>query len=431
MREFRSLTVALLLLSSAFTLCVSAQSPVQPPIVATKVDEYGAIRGCDHSARLDNLAIQIQSLPRSKAFVAAYAAEASAALMLHSIHSYLVNTRGISSDQIEIAYAGRNDVLSQPRVQLWVVPSGATKPRLQKFKPNIESFQGLFSENQAYDTGDFEGAVPGLEIDEDTGPSLANAFFTHVSLVDVLKHQKTAVVYIVSYNGEDAAPRAWRRVADKEVANLKSFGIEANRLKTIFGGTARETKVQLWVAPADAVPPVTDAGEESPSKRSVQLFSFADYELSDEKLERSAFKRVADALRQFPTLQAYVIVRFGTYVEPPDEPESETVSSGEQPQEIPGEDNSPELEVIAEPETADVAALAEKWRTELTDTLKISASRLVILFTQSDDYSTNNIETWVVPPGGSLPNPNAEEEEAFEIKLAQPAIYLRGMLELE
>src|SRR3712207_9278478 len=42
------------------------------PLVARKIDEFGRVGGCDHSARLDNFAIELQNAPGSVGHVIAY-----------------------------------------------------------------------------------------------------------------------------------------------------------------------------------------------------------------------------------------------------------------------------------------------------------------------------------------------------------------------
>lgn len=418
MRDF-NLSLAVLLLTTILGVRAAAQPGTRVPgDVATKVDDYGDLRSCDHSARLDNFAIRVQENDGSQALIFAYGPEGEGfdkgTPLLNRIRDYLVNSRGIPTDRIRTVYAGRNDVLSQPRVQLWFVPAGVPPPKPQKFKVNLETFHGLFAEDEAYDHGDFEREEDDLADigeDEGTGPPVGGV--TYFSLVDLLKHQKTGVVYVVAYNGEDTAPGAWRRIAEGDVARLKKLGVEAKRIKVIFGGASKKSKVQLWVAPADAPPPVIDAGAEPPPAKTVELFSFDDEELADTKLERSSIKRLVDTLRQFPTLQACLIVRFGTYVEPPAEPEMETVPS--EIETSPIEEVSSEQPLVIAPERppADVAVLVEKWRAELAETYKISSDRFVVLFTQSDSFVNNRLDAWVVPPGAPLPKLDEEEEEAL------------------
>ena len=384
-----------------------AQTQSRP--VSTKFDEYGAINSEDLSARLDNFATQLQNQPGSTAYIFAYSPEESAKGILGIAKDYLVNSRGLVADRIKTVYGGRNDVLSEPRVQLFITPPGAARPKPQKFTPNLETFRGLFSEKEAYDVDRREFLTeeeskklkfPVLE-DEMSGPSVP--YVTHESLAEVLKQQKTAVAYIVAYNAEESAPGAWQRIAQREVRYLQDRGVEASRLKIIYGGNKKEQTVQLWVSPADAAPPVSDAGPEQLPAKAVSLDECSDSDLGYSGVERQAFKRLAEVLRQFPTARACLVVTFGTYEETSEAAEPPIVD--EEPAE-PDQSTQPEAE--PEPEPADVAKLVEKWKDELAAKYKIGADRFVVLFAHSDGFSNNMLETWVVPPGAALPNPEGE-----------------------
>jgi len=157
MSRIISLTI-LVLVAGTFAPSL-AQSERRP--VSTKFDEYGSVGGCDHGARLDNFAIQLQNQPGSTAYIFAYAPEEIGKDFLEIAKVYLVMSRGISPDRIMTVYGGRNDVLSEPRIQLWITPPGAARPKPQKFKPNLETFRGLFAENTGWDNDVREASGPG------------------------------------------------------------------------------------------------------------------------------------------------------------------------------------------------------------------------------------------------------------------------------
>lgn len=410
MREILSLTM-LVMFAGAFAP-LPAHTRSRP--VSTKFDEYGSIDIEDHMARLDLFAIQLSNQPGSKGYIVVYAPEESAKQISDIAKEYLVNSRGIAPDVIAGVYGGRNDVLSQPRVQLWITPPGARRPRPQKFNPNLQTFRGLFSEKpgwemdirqaeSAYDKNvlRFPDAAEG-ELD---GPSVTDV--THASLAEVLQQQKTAVAYIVAYNGEESAPGAWRHMAQQNVQWLRDLGIEANRLKTMYGGNQKESKVQLWVTPGDAPAPVPNAEPEQLPRKAVSLGWLSDSELGYTGVERNALNRIVSTLQQFPTLRARIVVTFGTYEEPLEEaaPQRIVEEKTTEPDESPAAKGEPE------PEPADVAKLVEKWKEELLQKYKIGADRFVVLFSRTDSFSNNMVEMFVVPPGSALPNPDAESHE--------------------
>jgi len=105
----------------------SCTTQVRPAIAPpTKFDEYGNIKFNDEKARLDNYAIQLQNQPGSQGTIIAYgscAGEAQA--RADRAKDYLVNTRGIEAGRITTVDGG---CLPELKVQLWIVPSGATAP---------------------------------------------------------------------------------------------------------------------------------------------------------------------------------------------------------------------------------------------------------------------------------------------------------------
>ena len=386
--------------------------------VSTKFDDYGRIGGCDQSARLDNFAVFIDKAPGITGYIFAYGPEGPAHKILAAAKAYLVDARGISADRITTVYGGRNDVLSEPRVQLWIVPPGARRPKPEKLNSKIETFEGLFVEYEAWDDNplEIESELPGEKIptydDAGTGPAVGNV--ANASLADVLKTQKSAFAYIVSYNGEDAAPGAWQRVAQNQLSGLKDVGVDPSRVKIIFGGVAKKTTVQLWVTPANAPAPVADAGPEPPPTKRVTIGTFFDNELSDAGVERAALKRIVDSLKQFPSLRACVVVRLSTYKPDPEEAAVQTEPTTDA--------TDGEIQIEPEPEPADVTKVVEKWKNELLEKHKIGADRFIVLFTHSENFVNNMIDAYALPPGVPLPNPEEDEDNQalFKIDSALP-----------
>ena len=98
--------------------------------------------------------------------------------------------------------------------------------------------------------------------------------------------------------------------------------------------------------------------------------------------ERAAFEGIVDLLRTHEKLSLALIVR----TEIPDDnvdPKSHRLVSGK---------------------------LVEKWKAELVKKIGVKESRIFIL----NGGGTSDkplLEVWVVPPGASLPDPNAREEQ--------------------
>ena len=356
-------------------------------------DDYGSIRSCDHGARLDNYAIQLQNEPRSYGYIVVYAPESASKSIGKTITDYLVDSRGISAKRLKTINAGFNTVLTEPRIQLWVVPRGVAFD-VEKSEVNLEAVKGMLTDYQDWDGVQTDPAWVGTDEDM-SGQSIGNVAYAAVD--EILKAQKRSVLHVVAFNGSDAVPGAWRRVAESTVAELKRLGLEADRFKIAYGGQAKDTRIQLWILPKGETPPVKDPASEPAPAKAVEIGQFGEYELGYPKNEAVLFNRLLAVLREHPDMRACLIVRS----EVPD-PEQD----GSQP--VVEKSDEP---VEPEPEPADLLKLVEKWKNELAAKHKIGPDRLVLLYSRAPEGWASYVEMWIVPPGRPLPDPNADPEE--------------------
>ena len=369
-------------------------------------DDFGALGYCDLTARLDNFAITLQTRQKSTGYILSYAPPDRGQPISEQLKDYLVNSRGIDPDALTAMYAGRNNVLSALRIQLWVVPDGALPPVPEKFDSKPETFKGMFYEHEGYDDIPYPGADS-----EGEGFSLG---VTLSAFTDVFKQQPKSVAYVVGYNGDASTPGAWRRVAEDEIGFLKRGGFETSRFKTIYGGNVKVAKVQVWIQPATDQPPVKEAGPESAPTSSVQMGDYGDGDLGYTSYERTAFKRVAESLLGFPSLRACVIVRVGQPPEEIEETEQRTEFPVQVMDEIPAEPEEPT------PPPADLLQLVEKWKRELAEKHQIREDRFVVLFSKTLPGYGSSLETWLVPQGESLPDPETLLREAEQTTNQNP-----------
>lgn len=109
----------------------TATCTVQVPLIIQprKFDEYPDIAFDDEKARLDNLAVQLQSEPDARGYIIAYGSRrgrtGEAAARARRAKDYLITMRGIDSGRIVVIDGGLRDQLA---VELWLVPSGASPP---------------------------------------------------------------------------------------------------------------------------------------------------------------------------------------------------------------------------------------------------------------------------------------------------------------
>jgi hypothetical protein len=125
----RNIRIGLVL--AALILCVTGSSAPAP---ISKFDEFGDIKCEDEMARLDNFAVQLQHEPSARGVIIFYGGRrfrgrlprrGEAAARAARIKPYLVQRRGIPTDQVMVIDGGFGEEF---KVELWVVPPGATMP---------------------------------------------------------------------------------------------------------------------------------------------------------------------------------------------------------------------------------------------------------------------------------------------------------------
>lgn len=105
-------------------------APERKVIVAREFDECNNCAFDDQKARLDNLAVELQSDPSTTAYIIAYGGRnsplAQVEVLMKRARNYIVEQRGIDASRIVVVNGGFREVDS---VELWIVPSGAAAPR--------------------------------------------------------------------------------------------------------------------------------------------------------------------------------------------------------------------------------------------------------------------------------------------------------------
>jgi hypothetical protein len=110
---------------------VSIIAPIKKvAIVAREFDECVNCTFDDQKARLDNLAVELQNDPSTRAYIIAYGGRMSPVGQVEKLmgraRDYIVTQRGIDASRLVIVNGGFRE---EDNVELWVVPSGAAAPQ--------------------------------------------------------------------------------------------------------------------------------------------------------------------------------------------------------------------------------------------------------------------------------------------------------------
>lgn len=110
---------------------VSIIAPIEKKmIVAQEFDECNNCSNNDQKARLDNLGVELQNDPSTRAYIIAYAGRMSPLGQVEKLMSrareYLVSHRGIDASRLTVVNGGFRE---EDSVELWLVPSGAAAPQ--------------------------------------------------------------------------------------------------------------------------------------------------------------------------------------------------------------------------------------------------------------------------------------------------------------
>ena len=342
-------------------------------------------------ARLDNLAIELGNEPTALTRIIVYGPKGdgrgTGKNLLRVSIDYLVNTRGIDPERISGDYGGRYKDPTSSRSELWLVPAGAEPPAAKAYESKIGQLNGKFAEVDAYADEGFPDC---------NGPCLGD--FTIAGFTDALTEQPDSLAYLVATNGKGATIGTWRRVAKRAAEDLQTRGIAADRIKIIFAGASKYDEssspekawLQLWILPKDAPPPAKEAAPEEIPKVSTQLGSFNDYDLKYPEIEKRVFEAFADILKANANLGVCIIAR------PP-------MTPGFRDPEFPPLEN--------EPPDIDFKTLLDKWKDKLAKDYQIESRRIFVITASAREGNDGTIETWIVPPGASLPDPYASDTD--------------------
>ena len=237
-------------------LALSSITPAQTSVeTARKFDEFGDIEASYLIARLDNLAVQVQNEPGSKAFLIVYRTRRDLPGLsnryAHRMRSYLINSRGLPAERIVVVDGGVASCLWQ---ELWVaLPGTVPKPRDDaydhSYRPSVYKFDEHYYQIEKITDPDLISYWPNAPEDL-TGYLEAYG--------EALLKDRKLVAYLVAFRDERDNRRVTERMLRTERSFLiKEFRIAPSRIKTVDGGYRESRTMELWIGQPGYRPVIT------------------------------------------------------------------------------------------------------------------------------------------------------------------------------
>jgi hypothetical protein len=232
-------------------LVVSWSGNAQTNSTATKLDEFWDLTTDDAQAHLDRFAQELAKDSKVRGVIVAYRPQdtfvGSHLRLLFGYHDYLVNSRGIASEQLRVVDSGARD---KPKIELWLVPDGAG---FSAYAPSATVARPTRFD-QVY-AGD--GCWPEYTI-ELYEPADAVRFFA-----DALNEHSDLKGIIIVHPSWRMAVREGIKLLNDSRARLETkYRIASTRLRTEVGASRYCHEIGFWLVPSTFVVPAGPSIEE-------------------------------------------------------------------------------------------------------------------------------------------------------------------------
>jgi hypothetical protein len=234
---------------------VSAQAGKEGPV---KIDEFGQTNHEDYSARLDNIAIELQNDPTAQGYFIFYNGRKSlpgAALRyMKRLRNYMEQARGLDASRLTVLEGGRRDEIL---IQFWLSPSGVAAP----VPSPAVSEQPESTGSYLYDVYScdcdrlFRPRVSAVDIDECEygGSSYEDRSARLDGFIKAVGQTPGGKARLVVYSRPRDARSKVQKIIQQEKAYLVTKGLKASTIITVTQGMSKHRSVELWIV-APAVP---------------------------------------------------------------------------------------------------------------------------------------------------------------------------------
>jgi hypothetical protein len=218
-----------------------------------KFDEFGYMNHENYSARLDNIAVELQNKPTSQGYFIFYNGRKSlpgaAFRYMRRLQNYMDNVRGIEASRMTILDGGRREEIT---VEFWISPPGIPAPVPTPTVP-VEPTR---TKSYLYDSYNFDchrlfrPKVALVDIDDCgyAGSGYEDQSARLDGFVKAIRQTPEVTARLVVYS----LPRDARRKVQKFIQEEKDYlvtkaGLQASSIAVISRKAPRYRSVSLWV----------------------------------------------------------------------------------------------------------------------------------------------------------------------------------------
>lgn len=196
-------------------------------------DEFGQPCSEVIAARLDNLTVELHKEPEMKIYILFYGGEMEGRNLtyLNYYRFYLTENRKINADRIIVLRGGNQQSML---TQFWLVPPGLEPP-----KPKSE-----FVELRAVTMTKFDESYPSFS---GGFPEWGCADLNGEAFADFLLNNPNVIGHIVIFTKPGIGVKRADKTARLALRHLARLKVPRNRLKTVYGGSRKESEVELWL----------------------------------------------------------------------------------------------------------------------------------------------------------------------------------------
>jgi len=244
------ITIYALLLTAQF--CFGQNDQKESVIFSELKDQY-----CSEylDAELDRYLFELQSNTSIKGHIVFYgknAQEGRNIQYLNALKSFITH-KNFDPDRVIV---NRGENLDKMIMQFWIVPHGASAPKLEKIFVNekinsVTRFDAAWADWHKWTGSEwtiysYSFVNWGCEMD-----------LNMKSFAEILNSQTQLTGYLVVYTGSGKGKNQGRKVTNFAIKELtKQYKVPKSRLKTIYGGNRNEPELELWFVPNGNAPPL-------------------------------------------------------------------------------------------------------------------------------------------------------------------------------